>query len=140
MLDLIREVRPPFSPDAVVAEMATTLKTYRVDEVTGDRYGGEWPRERFAVQGIRYRPSEKTKSDIYREVLPLMNAARVELLDLPRLRAQLVGLERRVARGGKDSIDHAPGGHDDVCNAAAGALVLALDPARFVGKPFRVIF
>ncbi len=40
------------------------------------------------------------------------------------LRAQLLGLERRVARGGKDSIDHGPGGRDDVSNAAAGALVL----------------
>jgi hypothetical protein len=37
--------------------------------------------------------------------------------------AQLIGLERRTARGGRDSIDHPPGGHDDVANAAAGALV-----------------
>jgi hypothetical protein len=34
--------------------------------------------------------------------------------------SQLVGLERRVFRSGKDSIDHAPGGHDDVANAVAG--------------------
>ena len=33
---------------------------------------------------------------------------------------QLIGLERRTARGGRDSIDHGPGGHDDVCNAVAG--------------------
>ena len=44
------------------------------------------------------------------------------LLDHPRLIAQLGGLERRTARGGKDSIDHAPGAHDDVANAAAGVL------------------
>jgi hypothetical protein len=37
----------------------------------------------------------------------------------------LVGLERRTSRAGKDSIDHAPGGHDDVANAAAGATVYA---------------
>jgi hypothetical protein len=43
-------------------------------------------------------------------------------LDVPRLHAQLVGLERRTARGGRDSIDHAPGAHDDLANAAAGAL------------------
>ena len=48
----------------------------------------------------------------------------VELLDCPRLSAQLCSLERRTARGGKDSIDHPPGGHDDLVNAAAGALVL----------------
>ena len=27
---------------------------------------------------------------------------------------------RRTARGGRDSIDHAPGGHDDLANAVAG--------------------
>jgi hypothetical protein len=27
---------------------------------------------------------------------------------------------------GKDRIDHGPGGHDDLCNSAAGALVLAV--------------
>ena len=43
------------------------------------------------------------------------------------LGAQLVGLERRTARGGRDSIDHGPRGHDDVVNAAAGALVLLKD-------------
>src|SRR5271165_7652972 len=45
---------------------------------------------------------------------------------LPRLGAQLGGLERRTARGGRDSIDHAPGAHDDMVNAAAGALVSAI--------------
>jgi hypothetical protein len=125
VLDVVREVRPSFSPEAVVEEYAGLLRTYGVSEVTGDRYAGEWPREQFRKHGITYAPSERTKSDLYRELLPLVNAGRVELLDLPRLLAQLVGLERRVARSGKDSIDHAPGGHDDVANAAAGALVVA---------------
>ena len=58
-------------------------------------------------------------------MLPILNSGRVELLDHPRLATQLTGLERRTARSGKDSIDHAPGGHDDVANAVAGALMLA---------------
>ena len=34
------------------------------------------------------------------------------------------GLERRTGRGtGRDIIDHAPGAHDDVANAAAGAFI-----------------
>ena len=57
---------------------------------------------------------------MYREFLPAVNARRVELLDLPKLVAQLVGLERRVGRGGRDSIDHAPGAHDDVANSGGG--------------------
>jgi hypothetical protein len=77
-----------------------------------------------------YLPSERTKSEIYREFVAPVNAGRVRLLDLPVLRAQLLGLERRVARGGRDSIDHAPGGRDDVANAAAGALVLVTNAQR----------
>jgi hypothetical protein len=53
----------------------------------------------------------------------LLNARRVELLDHHRLAAQLVGLERRTSRQGKDSIDHSPGGHDDLANAVGGVLV-----------------
>jgi hypothetical protein len=46
---------------------------------------------------------------------------------------QLCDLERRTARGGKDSIDHPPNGHNDLINAAAGALVLvASEPPAFV--------
>jgi hypothetical protein len=125
VVDLVREVRPPFSPEAVAADFAETLKDYRVYEVFGDRYAGEWPREQFRRAGVDYVPSERVKSDIYRDLLPLINSGRVELPDNQRLIAQLTGLERRTARGGKDSIDHAPGGHDDLINAVAGAVVTA---------------
>jgi len=94
-----------------------------VTEVSGDRYGGEWCREPFRKLGINYRLAERPKSELYRELLPLVNSRRVELLDHPRLIAQLLGLERRTARGGKDSIDHAPNAHDDLVNAAAGVLL-----------------
>lgn len=124
VLDAVREVRPPFSPEAVVSAFAALLKSYRLTSVTGDRYAGEWPRERFRVHGIAYQLSAAPKGDIYRDMLPLLNSRAVELLDLARLSSQLCGLERRTARGGRDSIDHAPGGHDDVANAAAGCLLL----------------
>ena len=75
------------------------------------------------MHGITYEHAEKPKSQIYGEALPLLNSKRVELLDISRLRSQLIGLERRTARGGRDSIDHAPGAHDDLCNAACGVLV-----------------
>jgi hypothetical protein len=125
ILDAVREVRPPFSPESVVADFAKLIKAYTIKTVTGDRYAGEWPRERFHVHGISYVCSEKPKSDLYRDLLPLINSQQVELLDLQKLTTQLCSLERRTARGGKDSIDHPPGGaHDDVANAVAGALVL----------------
>jgi hypothetical protein len=130
VLDCIREVKPPFSPDAVVEEFAAVLKSYRISRVTGDAYAGEWPRERFAVHGIAYDVSKKNTSAIYGEFLPALNARRVQLLDLPRLIGQLVGLERRTARGGRDSIAHAPGSHDDVANVACGALVQVIEDRR----------
>ena len=80
-------------------------------------------------RGVIYRTSDKTKSEIYLESLPLLNGGRVDLLDNERLVAQISGLERRTARGGRDSVDHGPGGHDDLANAALGAARLA------VGRP-----
>ena len=93
--------------------------------VTGDRYGGEWLRERFSEYGITYLVGKKVRSELYLELLPLLNSGRVELLDHPRLVKQLCELERRTARSGKDSIDHPPGSHDDIGNAVAGAIWLA---------------
>ena len=46
------------------------------------------------------------------------------MLDNRRLHAQLLSLERRTGRGtGRDVIDHAPNCHDDLANAACGALL-----------------
>lgn len=124
ILDAVRERRPPFPPAAVVEEFSTLLKSYGLNCVTGDRHGGAWPAERFAEHAMSYVVAEKTKSDLYRDMLPILNSRRVELLDHKRLLAQLIGLERRTARGGRDSIDHGPHhGHDDLVNAVAGALV-----------------
>jgi len=125
VLDLLREVKPPFSPEAVVRDFAATLKGYGISEVTGDRYGSQWVQERFRSADISYKPSERSRSDIYLELLPLLNSKRIALLDNARLIAQLVGLERHASRSGAETVDHGPGAHDDLCNAGAGALVLA---------------
>jgi hypothetical protein len=123
ILDAVRERKPPFSPEAVVEEYSDFLKTYRITKVRGDRYAGEWPREQFRKRGINYEPSEKNRSELYLDMLPLINSGGVDLLDNDRLVTQLLGLERRTSRAGRDSIDHSPGGHDDIANAVAGAIV-----------------
>jgi hypothetical protein len=76
VLDVVRERKPPFSPDDVVKEFCATLKSYGIGRVVGDRYGGEWPRETFRKCGIDYRIADKTKSD---------------LCPRPRIRVQLSG-------------------------------------------------
>ncbi len=120
VIDAVREVKPPFSPEAVVTDFCTLLKSYRISKVTGDRYGGEWCREPFRKQSIQYELADKPRSDLYRDMLPLINSRQIELLDHAKLTTQLCSLERRTARSGKDSIDHSPGCHDDIANAVAG--------------------
>ena len=121
IVDVVREQRAPFDPDATVKDFADTLRMYRVSTVWGDRYAGEWPRERFRAYGISYRVADHTKSELYQALLPRLNACTIELLDNERLVKQLCALERRTSRGGRDSIDHPPKGRDDVINAVAGA-------------------
>jgi hypothetical protein len=126
IIDCVRERRPPFSPADVCLEFSATLKLYNIGTVQSDKYAGGWPVEAFGAVGVRVEQAAKPKSELYVDLLPLINARRIQLLDVPRLISQLCGLERRTARGGRDSIDHSPGGHDDVANAVAGAAALAI--------------
>jgi hypothetical protein len=126
IIDALREIVPPFSPEVAVGELATLLKTYQITSVNGDRYAGEWPREQFGKFGVSYEPSPKPKSSLYTDLLPLINSARIELLDHPKLISQLTALERRTARGGRDTIDHPPSGHDDLANSVAGLAAVNL--------------
>ncbi len=130
MLDAVRERKPLFSPEAVVAEFVDLVQSYGLAEVTGDRYGGEWPREQFRKLGVSYRLAERNRSELYTDMLPRLNSGLVDLLDLAVLVNQIVGLERRVARGGRETIDHAPDAHDDVANAVALAVWVAANTMR----------
>src|SRR5262249_36665739 len=110
-----------FSPGDVIAEFSSLLKTYRITKVKGDRYAGEFPRELYRKQGIEYRCADKTKSDLYRDMLPLLNAGRITLPKSERLVQQLCGLERRVERAAKDSADQGSSAEDAWAKAFAGA-------------------
>jgi hypothetical protein len=94
----VREFRPPFDPGLVIGEICRTLVDYGVDVVYGDRYAGEFPPEHFRNAGVRYEVSEKSKSEIYRDALPLLNSGRIDLLDDRCLVTQICRLERRVAQ------------------------------------------
>jgi hypothetical protein len=120
IVDALRERKPPFSPEDVVAEFAALILQYHTTTVHGDRYAGEFPRELFNKHGIMYEVSELTKSDLFRDLLPRLNSASITLPRNDRLVAQLASLERVTSRAGKDSISHPPNGHDDIANAVAG--------------------
>jgi hypothetical protein len=124
ILDCLYERRSPFNPGEAVGEIAELLRGYRIIEVTGDAYAAGWVEESFAKNGVRYVKSDRVRSAVYLDVLPLFASGRARLLDSPRLIHQFVGLERRTSRAGRDVVDHGPNGADDLCNAGAGALVL----------------
>jgi hypothetical protein len=119
VIDLVRGWKAPHSPESVVAEMAIVLRSYGVRRVIGDRYGGEWPKEVFLRNGIAYDVAPRSKSEAFVAMLAHVNGGRVWLPDHPTLRRELNMLERRKSRAGRDLVDHPPGQHDDLANAAA---------------------
>jgi hypothetical protein len=125
VLDLVREARAPLSPKMVAAEFAGIFKTYHISEIEGDRYGGSWPGEEFGKYGINYKPTDKSKSDLYLELLPGLMGRTLELLDNSKLVSQLTSLERKTGKL-HDSVDHPQNAHDDVANSCAGVLVRVL--------------
>lgn len=134
------EWRPPFSATAVAKEAAAVLREYGLSQVTGDNFSGATWADLIRQQKITYNVSDKTKSDIFHDFLPLLNGKLVELLDpessptAQRAVNQFLALERTVSRNGKDTIGHPRGGTDDIANAIAGALLLCRQPATgFVG-------
>ena len=140
VVDCIVEIKAPFNPTTATAQMAETLKSYGLNETVGDRYAAAWVVDAFSKCGIKYSHSERDRSAVYAEALPLFTSGRVRLLDNRRLVNQLASLERRTSSGGKDRIDHGVSGSDDVSNAVAMALVtnagrrqIVFDPA-FVAK------
>lgn len=167
VLDLLAETRPtedgPFKPAKVTEGLCRILARYGVRQVEGDRYAGEWPREAFDKgfcdhegepcapnayglcelrYSVTYLVSDFPKREIYKDVLHLLTDKQARLIDSARLRAQLTSLERRTSASG-DIIDHPPGGHDDVANAAAGVLCragrLKLRPRKVVEPPKTLI-
>ncbi len=127
VLDAVRAWSPRFDPNAVIAEAADFLKRFRIKAVTGDAFAGGleggFVQSAFQSNGIKYEISESNKSELYLEFLPLVNSNTVLLLNHPDMLRELRGLERRRGSSGKDRVDHRPNAHDDLANAAAGALV-----------------
>jgi hypothetical protein len=144
VIDLVREWRPPFSPDRVISEMVAVLARYRTDKVVGDNYSAEFVKSAFESRGVAYERATTTpwshtgarvakpKSQLYLELLPRLCSGEVELLDNEKMINQLAGLERRTRSGGRDIIDHGPNQHDDLANVVAGVCDVAAQP---VGMP-----
>ncbi len=131
VLDMLYERLPPINPSEIVAEISALLKSYNPSETTGDKYATQWVVEAFSKAGIIYLQSERDRSAIYLDTLPLLTSGRARLIDNARLVSQFAALERRPFSTGRDRVDHGRSGRDDLCNAAALALVLASVPSGY---------
>jgi hypothetical protein len=132
ILDAVFERRAPYDPAAVTAEVCQLAKAYRCTRATGDRYSAQWAVSAFASNGVTYENSERNRSEIYLDFLPLLSSGRARLLDHDRLVNQLASLERRTSPIGKDVVNHGVGGADDVINSAALSMVLAVNVRKLI--------
>ena len=135
VLDLVREQRPPFSPERVVASFARTLRDYGLRAVQADRHGRGPFEELFRRHGISYDASAPSKANLFADFIAALSSHAVSLLDHPRLREQAMTLELLGMASGYEKIGmpRARDGralHDDVVNAVAGSLARATPRRR----------
>lgn len=126
ILDVLLEFQPPFHPNEVIRTIAGYCKQYGIVTIQQDRHSIGWVSKDLEEHSIEVKICEKPKSQLYEYFSVLMNKNQVELPDNKRLKNQILGLQR-FQRSGGTKIDHYKGGHDDIINTAAGAIVMAME-------------
>jgi len=121
--DVVRGRVAPFNPQDVTAEFAELAKQYRCTKIVGDNYSADWVTVAWRTCGLVYERSDRVKSQIYLEALPLWTRAQISIPEHKPLLRELRLLERRTHRSGKDTVDHGRNGCDDHCNALCGVAV-----------------
>jgi hypothetical protein len=132
ILHNVIEIPAPADPVTATAQVAAVIKSYGISgEVWGDRYAVGFVASELGRYGLTLQHSNKSRSDLYRELLPALRSRRVRLLDHDKAVQQFAALERRALPAGGERIDHPAygGAKDDICNAIAGALVTLAAPA-----------
>jgi len=128
--DVVRGRRGPHDPAQAAAEFAALAKQYRIRTIWGDNYAKEWVAGAYRAAGLEYRKSPLIKSDLYLEGQVLFARGLVNIPPDTNLLRELRLLERRVARSGKDSVDHGIAGTDDFANALFGAMYVAVHATK----------
>ncbi len=125
LLDTALEWKAPFDPTEVVTDIVAALRRYRCTQIIADRYAGAWVEGEFRKHGIYFKASDRDKSSIFLDALPLLTSGTAMLLDSPRLISQITQLQRETGKTGRDRVVKMRGAYDDLANAALGALVEA---------------
>jgi hypothetical protein len=133
MLHVVRERKPRFVPAQVISEYAELLRAYNITTIQGDKYAIGFHEAEWLRHGIKFTACERTTSENYLHVLPMLLAKRVRLIDNMTLRTQLASLERRVGAGDRETVSHPQhaSAHDDVSCAACGALAAAAKGGKY---------
>jgi hypothetical protein len=129
VLNALFEVRPKFDPDQAVAECAAMLRVYGITSAYSDNYAAQWPVTAFARHGVAVMKCPLTASELYMHSVPAWTASRVQMLDNDRAVDQLAALKRKLGQGGRETIEHPRGAHDDLANVIAG-VIWRLTPAQ----------
>lgn len=126
ILHCIVEIPAPCDPVNATAQIAAVLRSYGVTDVWGDKYAVGFVSSELGRHGLTLQHTTKSRSDLYRELLPSLRSRRVRLLANERAVSQFANLERRALSAGAERIDHPAQGNakDDVSNAIAGALIM----------------
>lgn len=122
IVDFCRAWDPPFSPVAVLGDVADICRRYGVETLIGDRYAYNFAREILRDHDLGFRVSDKTTSQCFSELAPMLNAGEVLLPQHNGLLSQIAALERKPSSRGREFIGHPPGGHDDLAAAVAVAV------------------
>lgn len=134
---LVREWRGtpslPLSPRVVLGEIAAHLAEYGLRWVVTDQAAVDHLRD-LAPKGLSLVEapwSPKSKQEAYEHVLKLLQAESLELHPDPMVKADLLGIRRRLTRSGVSyELAEVKGRHSDY----APALALAVDDARWAAR------
>lgn len=122
IIDVSRSRTPKFNPDEVTSQYCELVKKYKINQVYGDKFSGDWASNSWAKHDVSYERSERTKSELYLEAESPFNTEAVDLPDKELLINQLKNLIRKTRSGGKDSVDTDGGQPEDEANSIAGVI------------------
>ena len=133
ILDGMREIKAPFSPEKVVAEFCQLMKSYNMlscqrRPLRQGMAGRGVPPPRHPLHAGR--PAQERplcRGVVAADQQPADRAVRLARADRANLQP-----ERSTRHGGAERIDHPPHGHDDVVNAVAGVAAICSRASGYI--------
>ncbi len=137
IIDGCWEWSPPFLPNQAITEIAAIARRYSISKIVGDHWADGFTAEGFGKHNLVFEATKRVKSDLYRDLVPMINSRRITLPRISKMVGQISGLEQQVGRSGRDNIGPPPNGRDDVANCVAGAASLVFGRRSFFGPDSR---